>query len=276
MIETHRSFANRWQCDENGHINVQFYYCWFDEAAQIFALQNGQVPATGNDLISRHVRYYKELHDGDGTRISSGQIADGPFKGAIVHLLINSTTDEIAATALDHLKAPYNANHLIASDEANLALPRGLASGSISRVDSDGLLKSRQAIASNYSVVSGLDLAPNGQFITNRIISRFTDGAPHIWEHAGVTTEWLNETGNGRVAVEMKVDPVGSPNIGTALRLVSWVSEVAGKTMQVDHQLEELESRSVVAFGSVRCLVMNLTSRRSVELPETVKATHAA
>lgn len=35
------SFVNRWECDENDHLNVQFYFSRFEEADRQFRLMTG-------------------------------------------------------------------------------------------------------------------------------------------------------------------------------------------------------------------------------------------
>ena len=35
FVESHRSFVNTWECDDNAHMNVQFYFKRFDEAVAV-------------------------------------------------------------------------------------------------------------------------------------------------------------------------------------------------------------------------------------------------
>ena len=37
-IETLKSYVNTWECDENDHLNVQFYFRFFEDAAGHFQL----------------------------------------------------------------------------------------------------------------------------------------------------------------------------------------------------------------------------------------------
>ena len=107
---------------------------------------------------------------------------------------------------------------------------------------------------------------------TDRIVGCFSDGASHIWEHAGITTEWLNASNNGRVSVEMKVQPASRIAAGEALELVSRVADQKGRTFRLVHTLRSLKDGRVAARGEVCCLVMSLESRRAVALPESFSA----
>lgn len=268
MIETHRAFTNRWECDENSHMNVQFYLKRFDEAARILDTLTG-IDSQAH-LIVRHVRYHSELHEGDGTITLSGRV-EGLGQNGIAHVMSHSRTGTICTTAWDTLSDKFDDKVPVADARAlEAAAPRGLSTGPVETTDARGLLADGKAVATNYSVVEALDLAPDGRMYTNRIVSRFTDGAPHIWDFAGVASDWLQENGYGRVAVEMKIMPIGKPQTGEALRLITFVPDRAERTFRVSHQLESLTTGEVIARGDVRCLIMDLEKRKAVHLPDSL------
>ena len=92
-IETARSFVNSWQCDENVHMNVQFYWKCFGDAGQIFHQLCGSKPQR---WIDRHVRYHDELGMGSNIIIRSAALAG---RRQIVHLMDNGDTGQLSATA---------------------------------------------------------------------------------------------------------------------------------------------------------------------------------
>lgn len=268
MIETHRSFANTWECDENKHINVQFFFKRFEEAREVF-VQKTQTNITTGLATTRHVRFHKEVHAGDSLKIDSGVIASGDYSGALAHRMINSTNGELCTTALDF---PMHWENVPEFSNTHLGevIPRGLPSGNIPVLDTDKLLRAGEAMITNYTILRRHDLDHQGNFLSSRIISMFTDGAPHIWEGAGVHTQWLNKNNFGRVAVELNVSTHAKPQIGNALMLISRVNEIEGRTFRIDHQIETVKDRKVIASGSVRCLVMDLKARKAVFLPDSL------
>jgi acyl-CoA thioester hydrolase len=60
-IETLFSFVNCWECDENDHLNVQFYLARFEEADRQFRLLSGLSDALAGARRARHLRYHEEL-----------------------------------------------------------------------------------------------------------------------------------------------------------------------------------------------------------------------
>lgn len=274
MIEIHRSFVNTWECDENRHMNVRFYIRRFEEGAAVFLAGHageGRHPV----LRHRHVRYHRELLEGESTVTMAAFPNNGPLKGHLVQVLREISTGEICATSLDCFDDLETAPIAPDAEAAEAASPRGLAAGDC-EADNPGFLaehmKARKALAINYMVAAEADRDAEGRLRTDRIVGCFSDGASHIWEHAGITTGWLNANSNGRVSVEMKVQPVGSIAAGEALELVSRVADQKGRTFRLVHTLRSVADGRVAARGEACCLVMNLESRRAVALPESFAA----
>jgi acyl-CoA thioester hydrolase len=268
MIETHRSFANMWECDENNHINVQFFMKRFEEAYAVFCTLDNHSSRLSNSVTHRHLRFHREIRAGESQLISSGVIKSGEHKGCLIHIMTNAVSGEVCTTALDCLSSPMACENFVDDTYLSLALPRGVPSKPEGPFESNSLIQSGEAMISNYNIIRSHDLDPEGKFLPSRMISMFTDGAPHIWEKAGITTNWLNENGFGRVAVEMRLDPITNPPEGEALRVVSRAGALEGRTFLIDHQIETVAEQTIIATGSVRALVMDLTTRKAVQLPE--------
>lgn len=263
-IETHRSFVNTWECDENAHMNVQFYLRRFDEAARIFAAGHGgrldaPLPRT------RHVRFHAELPAAATTRIVSALVADGPHAGHAVHLLENMEAGVLAATALDApqgLDAPG-----VPSTAVERALPRGFAAAP-ARPRGRQELVAAGGLVSGYSIVQPTECDAGGFLLEQFHVARFTDAAPHVWENGGVGIAWLRRMNYGRVALEMKITHHEAARAGDGLVLASLPSAVSAKAFSLRHELSRLSDGAPVVTGEVIAVVMDLATRRTVPLPE--------
>lgn len=277
-IETHRGFTNSWECDENAHLNVQFYYRRFEEASRFFMLAQGATVGDSEAVRRRHVRYHRELHEGDGTVIHSKAFHQGDSL-RILHRMTNTRTGHLAASAMDTISRNSglgSAAETFPDDPANdemisPGLPRGLADETHLPVATAGMIEDGSAIITNRSILRAGDCSQDGRMHSSAIISRFTDGAKHVWDHAGITANWLTGNGYGRVAVEMNLTRHTDPAGDDALVLVSWVPKAEGRTFVIRHQLESATTLQPVAGASVRCLVMDLETRRAVSLPSDVR-----
>jgi acyl-CoA thioester hydrolase len=271
-VETFRSTVNTWECDENAHMNVQFYFRAFEQASEIFAvLGGGAVPALQRARV-RHVRYHRELHAGRRFEISSAQIRSGEHTGLIAHWMRDSESGAVAATALDRPAIPFSgAAATVDPEPADPVLPRGIGPDPTTARETATLLASGQAITVHRAMLRREETDLQGEMLSSAIISRFTDGVPHLWAHLGMNSDWLDAHGLGRVAVEMKLTRLRPAAEGMPLALVSWPQEVGEKTMLLRHQLEILGSGEAVAAGEVRCLLLNLKTRRAAALPEMAR-----
>ncbi len=266
--ETHRSFVNTWECDENNHLNVQFYLKCFSEAARIFgALEEGTtdiaaLPGT------RHVRYHHELHPGAMTRIRSGRISDGPFAGWVVHRLEDVTDNRLSATAIDAPSADRMSGK-IPGRSVQEALPRGLQAEQLQAIAPEHIL-AMNGLVSHRSVVMPAECDSANQLAQQFYVSRFSDCAPHVWKKAGIGEAWLKSRGYGRVAVEMKISHHLCAYADDILFLYS-NCEVAGKkTLKLRHEVVRQSDMTAIASAEVLVLILDLNTRKSVPLPSEI------
>lgn len=263
LIETHRSFVNTWECDENAHMNVQFYFKRFDEASCFFALAHGGDHLAGLPPV-RHVRYHSELAAARSTVIRSGIIGDGPMAGWVVHRMEEATTGRLAATAIEGPGAPVS--DAIADDaEAAPALPRSI-DPSLRPGKSEVEMLATGGLVAHRCIVTQGECDAKGRLTQQFHIARFTDGAPHVWDHSGINTGWLAEKGYGRVAVEMQIRHHNPAMAGDALILVSRAEAGGGKTIRLHHEIIRATDKAPIASGEVVGLVMDLKTRKSVRL----------
>lgn len=270
---THRSFVNTWECDENAHWNVQFYFRAFQQASEILPLQHGKPNPGAATAQTRHIRYHRELAAATSVRVRSGVIADGDLKGLIVHRLDDSQSGILAATALDLPAYDPEGLPSVQAEDTEEARPRGVPAGPKKPEDTTPLLKDGTAFESHYSTTTAAETDSSGEVSANALCSRLTDSAPHVWDHIGITGEWLSGNNCGRVAVEFAMTRLAPIRAGTGLVLVSWVPVVEEKTMMLQHQFEDLVTRQPLAVAQVRALVMDLSQRRAVPVPEFVRRT---
>lgn len=275
-VLTRRDFVNTWECDENDHWNVQFYARAFEQAAEIAAALTGR--AHERRHLVRHVRYHREMHSAQSMSIHSVRIADGHFAGSIAHLLTEAGSGNLAATALDTRLDGSEAAPLPEVPEAAIAqaLPRGVPAGVEEPADTGSLLAAGRAVAGHLGVVRSQETDREDRLLAAAVVSRFTDSASHIWSHVGIGEEWLTRSGHGRVAVEMKLVMLAGAREGDALRQVSWIDDMQEKTFAIRHQLEHIGSGEIAATGSVRALVMNLSTRKAAPLPREMRDSYAA
>lgn len=261
-VETHRSFVNTWECDENAHLNVQFYVKRFEEAARFFAAACGKSQAAV--VRSRHIRYHAELHGGAITRIRSATIADGRFAGHVVHLMESVTSGKLAASALD---GPFDgvSAFRIHEHEVAAALPRGITEPPPAPLAGRDVLAAG-GLVSSRSVVLPAECGADGAFLQYCHVGRLSDGAAQTWEHAGIGIAWLRRHNYGRVALEMRITRHAEARAGDLLAVYSNHAPLEGRTIRLRHEIIRVGDERAIATGEVVAVILDLTTRKTVAL----------
>ena len=268
FIETHRSFVNTWQCDENDHMNVQFYFNNFAEAAEIFALKYRIDRVQASRPKVRHVRYLRELRGASSIVIKSAIIGDGQHSGSIIHIMENVGEGVVSATALDHCENPPTGLPTVNSDDIAFALPRGIPAGFLPELDLELLISQEKAITTNYGIIQPAQCNINGELLSQQYISRISDGASHLWDRLELTDEYLSENNYGRIAMEMKLSIIEPVKSGAAVEVVSYCYGANEKTFTVRHQLRDLETGKAYATMQVINIIFDLGKRKAVPVPD--------
>ena len=261
-IETLRSFVNSWECDENVHMNIQFYWKRFGEAAEIFHCLSGADQQRWKD---RHVRYHGELSMATNTLMRTAVLRDS---GQLIHLFENAESGELSATAVDTFANPANPVTGTTDAMPELATPRSLPMAELVPIDTHSQIEADQGLVSHRSVVTPMECDQTGRLLDQFYISRFSDSASHLWDHLGVGRKWMKQNDLGTVAVEMKATRHREVQVGAILQVFSWLDRVGAKTFTFRHQVSDLRTAEPLYSGMVTALLLDLTKRKSVALPE--------
>jgi len=265
MIETLRSSVNTWECDENDHLNVQFYARRFDEASRHFALTaRGGANAAALPPV-RHIRYHGELRAPAALDIRSAVIADGPYAGHIVHLMHESQTGRLSATALDPASG-LSFDATVASKEVEAAFPRGIADA-IEPISNQEIL-AQGGMCTYRGMVWPSECDADGLMGEQHYVGRTSDAAPHAWSHCGLTQDWFDEHKCGRVALEMKICRHRPARIGDLLAIHSLMKRAGRRTLKIRHELTASSDDAALASIEVMVVILDHVRRKVAELPE--------
>ncbi len=271
--------VNSWECDENAHMNVQFYWSRFEQADHRFRLSLGRTVGTGiipESPASRHVRYHSELRGAGGLRVASRLAEDGEGHLSIQHALIDTDLDVLSATALQMLKLDPNEERVLRDHRpVGPALPQSLprsirtAPGPFGS-KADVLLARGGTIACRAVVEAGL--CRDGGVMSDRgIVALSVEAGPACWAHGGAARPLLRELGLGRVAVEKRLTILRRPRIGEAVDVIAQVVAVEQTTFTMRHSYFDAGTGDLLAVCEVTALAMHLATRKAVRLPEATR-----
>lgn len=261
-VETHRSFVNSWECDENVHLNVQFFWKRFGEAARIFQTISGGAPARWFD---RHVRYHGELRMGANTIIHSQKAGNCDL---VIHRLSNGDSGQLSATAIDSMRRNAGLPNLTVDDLPEEAAPVSLPTTPLQPIDTAPMIESDRGLITHRGIVQPDECDETGELLDQYHISRFSDAASHLWQHIGASRDWMNANNLGTVAIEMKATRHQSPHAGMLIQVVSWLEQLRDRTLTFRHQASDISTGRPLYCGAVTALLMDLDLRKATKLPD--------
>ncbi|MBB4304842.1 acyl-CoA thioester hydrolase [Rhodobium orientis] len=270
-IETVRSVVNTWECDENAHMNVQFYFAQFDTAGRRFAAETDLSEARTGPRLVRHVRYHKEMRAAETLVVTSAVVDGGPHPLTVMHEMHDPVTGRLAATALDGFAVhPGGAAGLPTVADFDTASPRSFAAAPHPAGATSEALLARGGSVTFRGAIHPRQADVKGKALDQTYISCVTDGAPHAWEHGGLKARWLAEQGFGRVAIEMKLTVFDGLCAGDLVHMVTVFTGASRKTFTFTHYLFESRTDRLAAVTETAGLAMDLSTRKAVELPAFV------
>lgn len=105
FIETYRGAVAAWECDEFGHMNVQFYTARMSDGFWQLLMALGMGPAVRRErqigivAIDNSSQYRREVKAGELIRVESGAVEIGEKSVVFQHRMISGETGEIAFTS---------------------------------------------------------------------------------------------------------------------------------------------------------------------------------
>ena len=277
-LTTQRGFVNTWECDENDHLNIQHYFGRLADAAVHFLVARGVAPfAPGAPrLLSRHVRFLRELSAEDLTRVESASIRlDGLPEGAVAvaHRLEEPTRGFLAAGAVDLYAASdgtdLGRDAVPAPEEAR---PRSLplAPAAEPRSLPDLLALGYREI--DCAVVQPVHLGPDGTMSVAAIAGRVSAGSGHAYASAGIPRSEIDEAGRGRVTAELKITPLAPARAGDPVVTVSGVTSLSRATLVFRHVTFDAATGAALAVAEKTALILDRGTRKAVPISRELRA----
>lgn len=290
LVEVYRNSVQAWECDQMGHLNVQFY---LDKAAsgtavlaQNLGLGPDFVQAEGAQLQARnhHIRFHREQRAGAPICIHAGILATHQ-NGLTVYLeLTNPATAEVAATFVvetelarpgspERLHLPHRAldrAEKLIVDLPEQGAPRGLelyapqATPTLGQADSLGM---RQTYLG--PVLENM-CGANGRLADRSYMAVISDAVPNLLTDIRRTAEPSRRIGGA--ALEYRLVYHSRPRVGDILCLRSAIKALDKKAYTLGHWLFDYCTGEVVAAAEAVAVMFDLQERKAIELPPAARS----
>ena len=290
MIEVARSSVQTWECDQMGHMNVQFYVARADEGLTALAAALGLSARAQRSglaaLIARehHIRFHRELRPGAPFVIMGGVLDTRPEGLILYEELQNSAASSLAATFVTRaewcdietrggLPLPVNAIARAPALSVDLpahGAPRGLdmapprPAPMLQEAETLGLITTfRGIVQREYCDAAGYMTARHH-------MGRVSDAIPNLLAQ---TSGQDRSTGRiGGAALEYRFVFRTPAREGDLLVLKSGLKSVSTKTYTWCHWLFDGESGECLATAEAVAVSMDLAERKAIDIPPDLRA----
>ncbi|MCA0303861.1 MAG: thioesterase family protein [Proteobacteria bacterium] len=259
LIPTFSTAVNTWQCDENDHLNVQFYTEFGHQASAHLLTSLGFGPrarrVAGAELtvVEDHVRYLREFRVVDAVEVLSAPIEVGERDLLAYHEVRNAGDGSVAATVRRRLSssAPWPADFRARATAAIVEPPAAAAPRSVGKITLPDIALADAPrlglIEVGRSVVSPAECDETGMFLPRHQFGRYSDGAPLLWNHLGFDRAAMQQRQEGSVVVEMLARYRRPLRAGDPIVVMSGLAAFTDKVLTFTHFLFEAETGMLAA-----------------------------
>ncbi|MCC5859236.1 MAG: acyl-ACP thioesterase [Ectothiorhodospiraceae bacterium] len=285
MIEAYRNSVRIWECDDMGHMNIQFYVDKATGALEVLSRRLG-LPASdpgqaGPRLVVRehHIRFLREQLPGAPIVIHAGVLDTDGDQMRIYFEMRNPATEQVAATlvARTELADPERGVQPLPPELRERAealrtelpehgAPRGLELDpprkplTLREADEWGLL------ATYLTPLEPQLVDSQGYMFTRGYIGVISDSIPNFLSHMG---NW-DRSGSriGGAALEYRVVYRQRARQGCVLALRTGLRHVGPKAYTFCHWLFDNDTGQAVASAEAVAVMFDLEARRAIAIPE--------
>lgn len=287
LLVTRRGSINAWECDQWGHMNVQFYLAKASDAQAALAASLGLGPSRlrqagqGVLTVADRILFKRELRAGDTFCVHSGVrgiAADGTLDFASrmtnTESGVEAASFETRARLVDltsgqALGWPDDAlarARELTDEHVDVPPPKPMAHAQPPVRDLDRLILSYRGSIESWECEEGGIVPPRFH------IARFADCANHLFRELGLNKASMRANNLGSAALDYEIDYHRPMRVGQVVETRSGMLDAGDKVFHFFHHLIDSSSGELITSIVVAALFFDLVARKSVAMPEPVRA----
>lgn len=285
-----RTSVQTWECDDMGHMNVQFYVARANEGLPVLGLHLGHGPTQARDTgaaflpVEHHIRFHREQRPGAPLTLEGAVSGRSGDRLHVYEEMTNTASGAVAATinadvvyADIQTRAPLPLPDRLADAAARLTVavpehgrPRGLELGppvpepTLAEAEARGLVYTWQG-----SVIGAM--CDGHGFMTHRhFMGIVSDSIPNLLSLTRGDDRSADPTIGG-AALEYRFVYRHWPRVGDVLTLRSGLKHVGPKTYTWVHWMFDLETGRAVATAEAVAITLDLKARKAIPIPDALR-----
>lgn len=292
MIELARSSVQTWECDQMGHMNVQFYVEKSCDALAVLGARIGLGPKALRrhglklEVAEHHVRFLRELRPGAPYVLRGGVAKTEVMTLTAYSELAITGSGTVAASFLTTARLADRRDGAVVSFEDGA---RAMATHLITAIPEHGsprglVLERARDPALTLGEAEAMKLTPTyrgvvrpwecddeGEMLPRFFMARVSDAIPNLL----VQTSGHNRGAGGNqggAALEYRFIYRKRPRAGDIVTVMSGLKAVGAKTYIWAHWLFDGETGEALASAEAVAVAMDLTTRKAIALPDDFRA----
>jgi acyl-CoA thioester hydrolase len=282
LIPCYRGAVDAWECDQMGHMNVQFYMAKVAEAFGHLQNSLGLSPEVirqqkkGLRFKDLRIQYKAEVHAGSILHGLAGiRRIEGDNLIGFIHLfdtafnrLSSAYEFTVVYTDLDqHTPLPLpsflrDAADQMADNHPNMYQPAPFAGSMMPAKPLANMFESARSSVDVWEC----DIFKHVEM--RHVIGYFSDAATHILGAVGLTREAVRDRNLGSAALDYYSEFHAPVRMSSPIALKSGLMGAEGKIFRFGHNLVNLDTNEIAVTTTVLGCYFDMTARKSVPLPE--------
>ena len=290
LVPGYQGVAQKWECDNMGHLNVSHYFGRSSDQAFFTRHALGLDPAAlregghGTVALEEHCRFHREVTSGD-MMIGRSAVIEPRERTMVVYQEFRDAKEALQASfrtvigffdtkARRLMPWPEATREKAANLTINLPdyavplhVPAGGAIGQISREVSiaEGFFRS------GGTGVNSWECDQFGHMNTMFYVRRQTEAGPHFWQLLGLDQPGLIASGHGFAVSELRMNYINELYEGDMVETLSVLREVSDRGARVEHRLYNVSTGALSAVSDTSLVCFDLESRKSKPWPNHVR-----
>jgi len=272
---SYRGSVNRWECDENDHLNVRFYMqkhwqALCGGAAELSWSSHPDPDELRARLRVQHVRFLRESRLAAPLSGFIGVVARDADSADVLTELRHAFTNELLSTCVHRftgITAPPSDE--LPDDAAPRGVPdRDLAHSTLSLSD----VADHGFRPIGLGVVQQDECGRDGTLSIHSYMARISDSMPHLWGQLVGGSGELGED-EGSAVLEYRLRYHRPLYVGQRFKIMSGVSDIDAKVLRFAHLICNTDDGRVCVSAEAAGICMDLRHRRIKVLPDDLQRT---
>ena len=259
--------VNRWECDENDHLNVRFFADKMNQAARGWlGRATGTAPVPQN-ITRQHIRFLAEARIATPLRVDCGLLTLAPGYCEVLSLMVHNLTEAPLAAFTSRFTGHFELSSSLVT-APGWAEARGLDPDTpFAWPETPDALEQLGFRTMGLGLVSESECS-EGHLRPEHFIGRISDGMPNLWGlTAGDSATAAGGVGElGGAVLEYRLDVLAPPQAGDVFRQLSGIRAVANKTQHMVHAIVNETRGEIAARAEAIGVAMDLETRRAVPI----------